>query len=167
MSQNLPVLLVVVPMMLAPIAALINRSGPAWLIATTGTWFAFGAAVQLLRRVMAEGVIVYSLGGWAAPIGIEYRIDVVSAFVALIVSAIAAVGVLYARTSVASEIEEDRHALFYAAFLLNVCGLLGITITGDVFNVFVFSWSSPLCEGVVRVYRYKFCRGKQPGDNVS
>ena len=138
MSQNLPVLLVVVPMMLAPIAALINRSGPAWLIATTGTWFAFGAAVQLLRRVMAEGVIVYSLGGWAAPIGIEYRIDVVSAFVALIVSAIAAVGVLYARTSVASEIEEDRHALFYAAFLLNVCGLLGITITGDVFNVFVF-----------------------------
>lgn len=138
MSQNLPALLVVVPMLLAPIAALLNRSGPAWVVAAGGSWFAFGAAVQLLRRVMTEGVIVYSLGGWAAPIGIEYRIDMVSAFVTVIVTSIAAVGVIYARVSVADEISEDRHALFYAAFLLNVCGLLGIAITGDVFNVFVF-----------------------------
>ena len=138
MSQNLPVLLVVVPMLLAPIAALLNRSGPAWVVAAGGSWFAFGAAVQLLRRVMTEGVVVYSLGGWAAPIGIEYRIDLVSAFVTVIVTSIAAVGVIYARVSVADEISEDRHALFYAAFLLNVCGLLGIAITGDVFNVFVF-----------------------------
>jgi len=137
-SQNLPALLVVVPMLLAPIAALLNRSGPAWVVAAGGSWFAFGAAVQLLRRVMTEGVIVYSLGGWAAPIGIEYRIDMVSAFVTVIVTSIAAVGVIYARVSVADEISEDRHALFYAAFLLNVCGLLGIAITGDVFNVFVF-----------------------------
>jgi len=136
-SQNLPALLVVVPMLLAPIAALLNRSGPAWVVAAGGSWFAFGAAVQLLRRVMTEGVIVYSLGGWAAPIGIEYRIDMVSAFVTVIVTSIAAVGVIYARVSVADEISEDRHALFYAAFLLNVCGLLGIAITGDVFNVFV------------------------------
>jgi len=137
-SQNLPALLVVVPMLLAPIAALLNRSGPAWVVAAGGSWFAFGAAVQLLRRVMTEGVIVYSLGGWAAPIGIEYRIDMVSAFVTVIVTSIAAVGMIYARVSVADEISEDRHALFYAAFLLNVCGLLGIAITGDVFNVFVF-----------------------------
>jgi multicomponent Na+:H+ antiporter subunit D len=137
-SQNLPALLVVVPMMLAPVAALLNRSGPAWVAAVGGSWFALGAAVQLLRRVMAEGVIVYSMGGWAAPIGIEYRIDEVSAFVAVIVASIAAIAVLYARTSVIDEISEDRHALFYAAFLLNVCGLLGIAVTGDVFNVFVF-----------------------------
>lgn len=138
MSQNLPALLVVVPMMLAPLAALLNRSGPAWVVAAIGSWFSFGAALQLLSRVMTEGVIIYSLGGWAAPIGIEYRIDLASAFVAVIVSSIAAIGILYARTSVQDEIEEDRHALFYAAFLLNVCGLLGISITGDVFNVFVF-----------------------------
>jgi multicomponent Na+:H+ antiporter subunit D len=137
-SQNLPALLVVVPMMLAPLAALLNRSGPAWVVAAIGCWFSFGAALQLLSRVMTEGVIIYSLGGWAAPIGIEYRIDLVSAFVAVIVSGIAAIAILYARTSVQDEIEEDRHALFYAAFLLNVCGLLGISITGDVFNVFVF-----------------------------
>jgi len=137
-SQNLPALLVVVPMILAPLAALLNRSGPSWVVAAIGSWFSFGAALRLLGRVLDEGVVVYSLGGWAAPIGIEYRIDQVSAFVTVIVSSIAAIAILYARSSVRDEIHEDRHALFYAAFLLNVCGLLGISITGDVFNVFVF-----------------------------
>ena len=138
MSQNLPALLVVVPMLLAPLAALLNRSGPAWAVATAGIWFSFLTAIQLLQRVMAEGAITYAMGGWAAPIGIELRIDLVSAFVVVIVSSIGAIGVLYARTSVAAEISEDRHALFYAALLLNVCGLLGISVTGDMFNVFVF-----------------------------
>ena len=36
------------------------------------------------------------------------------------------------------EVAEDRGPLFYAAFILCLTGLLGITITGDVFNVFVF-----------------------------
>ena len=40
--------------------------------------------------------------------------------------------------SVRKEIPDDRHHLFYAAFLLCLTGLLGITITADAFNVFVF-----------------------------
>ena len=45
---------------------------------------------------------------------------------------------LYARASVAYEIDERHHGLFYAAFVLCMTGLLGVTITGDAFNVFVF-----------------------------
>jgi multicomponent Na+:H+ antiporter subunit D len=88
--------------------------------------------------VRAEGLLTYQVGGWQAPYGIEYRVDLASAFVALIVAAIGAVTVVFARTSVAQEITEDRWALFYAAFILCMTGLLGISITGDVFNVFVF-----------------------------
>ena len=33
---------------------------------------------------------------------------------------------------------EKRHHLFYAAFLLCMTGLAGMTVTGDVFNIFVF-----------------------------
>src|SRR5690606_10067917 len=68
----------------------------------------------------------------------EYRIDAVNAFVALIVAAMGAVTTVYARQSVAREVEEDRLPLFYAAWILSMTGLLGITVTGDVFNVFVF-----------------------------
>ena len=138
MSEHLPVLLVVVPLMAAPVAALVVRPRIAWAVALAASWWALGASVALLRRVLAEGAISYDLGGWAAPIGIEYRVDEANAFVLLIVAGIAAIVAPYARRSVEAEITEDRAALFYAAFILCLTGLLGIAVTGDVFNVFVF-----------------------------
>jgi multicomponent Na+:H+ antiporter subunit D len=137
-SEHLPVLLVVVPLILAPLAALVGRSSAAWVVACAASWWALGCAIGLLRRVLAEGTISYALGGWVAPIGIEYRVDYANAFVILIVAAIAAVVVPYARASIAQEVSDDRGALFYAAFILCMTGLLGIAVTGDVFNVFVF-----------------------------
>jgi len=137
-SEHLPVLLVVVPLILAPVAALVGRQRGAWVVAWGACWWAFGVAVALLRRVLAEGTISYALGNWPAPYGIEYRIDYANAFVILIVASIAAVVIPYARTSIAQELEDDRGALFYAAFILCMTGLLGIAVTGDVFNVFVF-----------------------------
>jgi multicomponent Na+:H+ antiporter subunit D len=124
--------------MAAPIAALVMRARAAWLVALAASWWAFGVSVALLRRVLAEGVISYELGGWAPPVGIEYRIDEANAFVILIVAAIGAIVVPFARQSVEAEVSEDRGALFYSAFILCLTGLLGIAVTGDVFNVFVF-----------------------------
>lgn len=95
-------------------------------------------SIALLDQVLANGLISYALGGWAAPWGIEYRIDEANAFVLLIVSAINVLAILYAHTSVAKEIESSRGYLFYTGWLLCLTGLLGITITGDAFNVFVF-----------------------------
>lgn len=56
----------------------------------------------------------------------------------MIVAAIGTVVLLYARRSVATEIDAQKHHLFYAAYLLCLIGLLGIAITGDAFNLFVF-----------------------------
>ena len=138
MSEHLPVLLVVVPLMAAPVAALVMRPRIAWAVALGACWWAFGASIALLRRVLAEGVVTYELGAWAPPIGIEYRVDEANAFVILIVAGIGAIVAPFARKSVEAEISEDRAALFYAAFVLCLTGLLGIAVTGDVFNVFVF-----------------------------
>jgi multicomponent Na+:H+ antiporter subunit D len=124
--------------MAAPIAALAMRARAAWLVALAASWWAFGVSVALLRRVLAEGVISYELGGWAPPVGIEYRVDEANAFVILIVAAIGAIVVPFARQSVEAEVSEDRVALFYSALILCLTGLLGIAVTGDVFNVFVF-----------------------------
>jgi multicomponent Na+:H+ antiporter subunit D len=86
-----------------------------------------------------EGVTIsYELGGWEPPWGIEYRIDAVNAFVALVVAAIAAITLPYALLSAEQEIPEEKTPLFYSAMLLCLTGLLGITQTGDIFNVFVF-----------------------------
>jgi multicomponent Na+:H+ antiporter subunit D len=137
-SENLPVLQVVVPLLSAPVAALVRRPRWSWLVALLSSFWAFGVAMVLLSRVMAHGAIDYEIGGWPAPWGIAYRVDEVNAFVLLIVSGIAAAVMPYARASVAREVEEDRIPLFYTALILCMTGLLGIAITGDVFNVFVF-----------------------------
>jgi multicomponent Na+:H+ antiporter subunit D len=78
------------------------------------------------------------MGGWAAPWGIEYRIDEVSALVLLVVAGVGAVVLPFARDSVEREVEPGRIPYLYSALLLCLTGLLGITVTGDVFNLFVF-----------------------------
>ena len=138
MIAHLPVLQVLVPLLAAPLCATVRNGRVAWAVAVAATWTSLWIAIQLLTLVLADGTISYELGGWAAPWGIEYRIDLVSAFVLLIVSTIAAVVTPYALKSIEREVEASCVALFYAAFMLCLTGLLGITATGDVFNVFVF-----------------------------
>ncbi|HAO43544.1 MAG TPA: cation:proton antiporter, partial [Afipia sp.] len=45
----------------------------------------------LLGAVMDSGTIDYAFGGWAAPFGIVYRVDLVNAYVLMIVSTISTV----------------------------------------------------------------------------
>lgn len=137
-AQHLPALQIVVPLVAAPICLLLRRGDLAWGLALVVSWAALAIAVMLLHAVVDGGVISYEFGDWAPPWGIEYRIDAANAFVLLIVSGISAVVLPYARASVASEIEESKHCLFYTAYLLCLTGLLGVAITGDAFNLFVF-----------------------------
>jgi len=137
-AKNLPALQVVLPLMSAPFCAIFNRSRLSWIVAFVISIVSFAIAATLLSHTLDGEIISYHLGGWAPPIGIEYRIDVLNAFVLLIVSGIAVVTLPYAAKSVALEIPEEKRGFFYTAFLLCFTGLLGVTITGDAFNVFVF-----------------------------
>jgi multicomponent Na+:H+ antiporter subunit D len=164
-AQQLPVLQIIVPMMTAPLCMFIRHHFWCWLLAVAISWLCLPMSIGLLLQVLDQGVIVYELGGWAAPWGIEYRIDKLNAFVLIIVSAIAAVAMPYARKSVDKEVPRDRAYLFYSMMLLCLTGLLGITITGDAFNLFVFLEISALSSyvlismgrdkrGLTAAYRY-------------
>ena len=137
-ESHLSLLIVVIPLVTAVIVAAIPNGRLPWLVSMLVSWVVFYLACWQLMNVSTGNVISYELGGWAPPWGIEYRIDAANALVALIVSGIAAVALPYALKSVASEIPEKQHSLFYAAFMLCLTGLLGITLTGDIFNLFVF-----------------------------
>lgn len=136
--DHLPVLVVIIPLLTAPLCVLLNQPRLAWLTATSAAVLSLAAAIQLVILVHADGPISYWLGGWEPPWGIEYRIDTLAAYVLLIVSAMAALVLLVAKDSVEKEIPESRIAYFYAAFMLAFAGLAGIVATGDAFNVFVF-----------------------------
>jgi len=136
--DHLALIAVVLPLLAAPLCVVVDRVQPAWLISLTAAWLSFAAAVMLLIEVQSNGTVSYHLGGWAPPWGIEYRVDLLSAYVLLIVTAIAALVTLFAWRSVLHEIPGERGARFYAALLLAFAGLAGITVTGDAFNLFVF-----------------------------
>ena len=91
LAHHLPALQVVIPLMAAPVAVILRRNTPALSLAVVVTWVCFAVSLALLDRVLAEGEISYALGGWAAPWGIEYRIDLIGAFMLVIVSAIGGV----------------------------------------------------------------------------
>jgi len=149
LAAHLPALQVVVPLISAPICALIGRPRIAWALALVVSAVALVTALELLQQVLATGPISYALGGWAAPWGIEYRIDTVNAFVLVIVAAISTVVLPFARDSIEQEVSEDRVSLFYTLWMLCLTGLLGIAITGDAFNVFVFLEISSLSSYVL------------------
>ena len=146
MSSHLPIVPIVLPMMAAPLCSLLRRRALVWPLTIGVSWLVFAACIALLMRVVEAGPIIYSMGNWSAPVGIEYRIDLLNAYILVLVSGIAALVLLYAPQSAALELPHDRHHLFCAAFLLCLTGLLGITITGDAFNVYVFLEISSLAS---------------------
>ena len=147
--DNLPALQVVLPLMAAPICFILRKSNLSWAWASIVSLFVFAISISLFCQVADGGVISYEMGGWEPPWGIEYRIDALSAFVLVLISGIAAVTLAYARKSIQKEITEQSCSVFYTAFLLCLAGLLGITITGDAFNVFVFLEISSLSSYIL------------------
>jgi multicomponent Na+:H+ antiporter subunit D len=138
MTERLPVLLVVVPLLAAPLCVLLRRPEVAWLSYLGAAIFTLFAAATLLAAVTAGAALPYAIGGWEPPYGIAYVVDSANAPVLLLVSLLGVAAGLYARQSVAREIEPSRIYLFYACLSLYLSGLLGIAVTGDAFNVFVF-----------------------------
>jgi multicomponent Na+:H+ antiporter subunit D len=136
--KQAPVLLVIIPLLsafLVNMVGLVNRRYcfPVALLAITGS---FAASVITLVSVLENGVISYRLGGWPPPFGIEYVVDHFNGLVLVTVSFVSLLAVIFSKESIRKELP-DRVPQFYTLFILLVTGLLGMTVTGDAFNLYV------------------------------
>lgn len=138
LSSQLAILPVLLPLVGAPLCALLRHPGAAWAFATLVSVATFACGVGLVLATADGTVISYAMGGWEPPWGIEYRIDQLSALVLVLVSAMAALVLASSRASVWREIPSQQQGLFFVAFLLCLAGQMGIAATGDAFNLFVF-----------------------------
>lgn len=136
-------------MLAAPVCGIIGSRRLSWPLAFAASLTASIISVFLLLDTLDGSIISYHIGGWAPPLGIEYRIDAANAFVLFLVSIISSVVLLYARTYVGEVISASKHVLFYACYLLCLSGLLGVAATGDAFNTFVFLEISSLSTYVL------------------
>ncbi len=137
-DQQLPVIVVLAPLIGALLVAILRLEAVSWPIAVLSTLVSAFAAFRLAGEVARVGVVSYRLGGFSPELGIEYRIDAVNALILVVVTGIALATLIYARQSVAGEIDAGRAPWFYAMMLVATAGLIGIAITGDAFNAFVF-----------------------------
>ena len=149
MLDHLPALQVVLPLIAAPLIVLVRNHTFAWVATTAVSYLCLVIAVLLASRVADAGAISYAIGNWPPPWGIEYRVDALSGFVLVLVALTASFVAPYAQRSLAAEVPRERHYLVYAMYCLCLAGLLGITITGDAFNLFVFLEISSLAMYVL------------------
>ncbi len=143
------VLVVAIPLIMAAVAAITPSARGAWLIALATTTISAALSILLLAQVWTGGPVSYEIGGWVAPLGIEYRVDALNGAILALVSIMGTVCIFSAPASVAAEIPPAKQALFYSAFLVCFAGLLGVAVTGDAFNLFVFLEISSLSTYVL------------------
>ena len=136
--SQLPILMLVLPLVAAPICVVLGGRQVTYIVALIVTWCTFAISLACLIQVTQTGPIHYEIGNWAPPYGIEYVVDPLSGFVLMFVSALGALVLTWGKPSIDKEIPLSKHYLFYATYLLCMTGLMGMCITGDLFNVFVF-----------------------------
>ena len=118
------------------------------IIASRKTWLAFPfsllasllsvfVSVYNILLVLQNGTVRYFFGGWLPPIGIEYVLDPLSAFITLVINTIAFLVLIHSKRVVEDELP-DKRSPYYAVIMLMLCGFNGIVMTGDFFNLYVF-----------------------------
>lgn len=93
-------------------------------------------SLVIAKAVFTRGNIHYLLGGWDPPLGIELYLDPLNASMLVLVTVLGLLTAIYSKKTVAVEMA-DRASLFWCLYLLLMIGMLGILVTGDMFNLFV------------------------------
>jgi multicomponent Na+:H+ antiporter subunit D len=136
-ADQAPILMVLLPLtgaFLIPLMGLIS-SKIRDIIPFLAFLAALGVGLTMIPQIMAGDIIVYELGGIRPPFGITLYVDALSLFVGLVLAGMASFSALYA---VSYKNKDPRRGKFYTLFCLQVTGMMGLVLTGDMFNLYVF-----------------------------
>ncbi len=167
-----PILAVAVPLFAAFLTPLIGRVSPkARDIFVVGSLLVLQVVVILLARdVYANGIRVYTLGALTAtqtipethmvPVRLILEVDGLGVLMALMSSLVALAGAIYSITAIKPETGQDR---FYTLLLLLTVGMMGIQLTGDLFNLFVFLEILSISGAALAAFRTRFVDAVEGG----
>ncbi len=95
--------------------------------------FSFYSLVIL--RNNGSSILVYKIGGWVPPFGICMVIDGLTTFMLVTVNLVAFFISVYSFSYMERYTDKPK---FFTLFFLMLCGMNGLIVTGDLFNLFVF-----------------------------
>jgi len=149
LAPHLPMLQVVVPLLMAPFVVLLRPRGLAWAAATMASLMAFAIAIVLALSVVGDATLTYRVGGWMAPYGIELRVDAFGALLLLVITGASSMALLGGQRSLERALPPTREPYYFSAWLLALTGFVGIAVSADAFNIFVFMEVSSLASYVL------------------
>jgi multicomponent Na+:H+ antiporter subunit D len=147
--EHIAILVVITPLFGAfstPFVSLAGKkAADIWVGIFSGLTFVFSILLGL--KVLRSGIVIYTLGapepaiatvdynGLIFPVRILLEVDALSALLALVISLIGFFAAIYSWRYMEHDTGVEK---FYTLFLLLLTGMLGIVLTGDIFNMYVF-----------------------------
>jgi multicomponent K+:H+ antiporter subunit D len=130
--SHIAVLPIIVPM-IAAVALLLAPARARRAISLASAVALLAIAALLVNMAGDDAIRVYSLGDWAAPYGIVLVHDRLAAIMLAVTATLGLAALAHASTGFDTA---GRH--FHPLFQLQLAGLNGAFLTGDIFNLFVF-----------------------------
>lgn len=140
-KTNLPVFVVIIPLFIAFLLPVLDRRlrlVEGLVISFLTLWLLASGYLGAVIFMQKGLPVIYSVGGWAAPWGIELKVDSLAAFFLLAVTGISLAIALFTIGNLQEEVGAKRKiARFYVFLLLLGTAMAGMAVTNDLFNVFV------------------------------
>ena len=138
LSNHLVLLPIIIPLTGAAVALILRTHH------RLQSWFSFvtillslASSLRLLYVVWGTGrPVVFQVGAFPAPFGISIVGDMLSSTMVVMSQIVLSAGILYALDC---KDQVAQYPTFYPLFLMLATGLTGGMLTGDLFNLFVFT----------------------------
>ncbi len=89
--------------------------------------------LMMVLLFFQDRIAIARFGGWIPPFGVVWVMDGLNLFIGLLITGISSLVAIYS----IKYIKERKHR-FYTLLCLMTAGLLGVCLTGDIFNMYVF-----------------------------
>jgi multicomponent Na+:H+ antiporter subunit D len=106
-----------------------------WIVSTVVSFILFILALYGVAVTQEIPMIVYKMGNWPPPLGIVMAFDSFSALMVLVISIIVFSGSLFSLRYMSHYTGQWK---FYTLYMLITAGMMGVSITGYLFNMFLF-----------------------------
>jgi len=136
----------VLPILVGASHLINSREKIVYNITAITSFVVFSIAIFLCINVFQTNEIHYYFGGWLPPVGIEFKITKLNSVFAVLISGVATLTFFQSKKMLFEEIDIKKVSSFCGVFLICLSGFLGMILTNDFFNLYVFIEISALAS---------------------
>lgn len=138
MSHTCSYLILFIPLIASVFCFLINFKKTDFFIFLTTAIIALLLAIKLGSIVIVSGAIVSATQLGILSIPTEYYLDFLAIFFLVMVILARIIMVLFYQNDIEASFNNDTRQLFYVVGLLNLFAAIGILVSNNIFNLYVF-----------------------------